>query len=82
MRHRVPQQLVTSGLVSACPLAMVTRGLQTQRGVVRVDEVTRRHGTATTPTYVAVVELPLAARPSTYADGDWIETYDIGLVAS
>ena len=78
MIHRIPQQLVTRGLTAACPIAMVTRGLHVQRGVVRVTEIRHRFLTNTSVQYVAVVEHPLAARPTMYAPGDQVESFDVG----
>lgn len=77
MRHSIPQAVATRGMVSGCPIGRVTGGLITQRPTLRVAEIGRRHGTNTTPIYVAKVEHVLDARPTAYAVGDLIESFDI-----
>ena len=79
MKHRIPQAMATRGMVSGCPIGLVSNGLITQRPALRVAAIGRRHNTVTptTPIYVATVEHALSAKPSTYAAGDYIESFDI-----
>ncbi|KAB2910228.1 MAG: hypothetical protein F9K40_03085 [Kofleriaceae bacterium] len=78
MKLRLPQAMLTRGLASGCPIERVTGGLIHPLHT-RVAAIGRRHGTNTTPTYFATVEVPLAARPTTFREGDHVDPYDLGL---
>lgn len=72
MRHRIPQQLATTGVIGGSPLAIMTRGAVAPRNRFRYVR-TEKSGVAGSIDYRLTIETTIDARSAEMVEGEYVD---------
>ncbi len=72
MRHRIPQQLATCGVIGGSPLAILTRGAVAPRNRFRYVR-TEKNGIAGALDYRITLEMTVDARSAEMVEGEHVD---------
>ena len=78
MRHRIPQQLATLGVIGGSPLAVMTRGMVAPRNRFRYVR-TEKNGVAGALDYRVTLEMTVDARSAEMVEAEYVD--DLAILA-